>query len=238
MPELPDPLQHHEARLDHDLRIEAYLDGELPDTDRRQLEARLETDPTFARELELARRIRTELRALPFESCPPSVLESLDNRLLASERDGRAAAWRRWPKAALELLRRPGLKPPQLKPLLQRPALSTLAALSLAALLTIGLLQQGDSLHDPPTHRSLSVPATGSDSLPLGPGVSPAPPTASDATANGGWSAAEVARAEHDVKLALAYLGRFGRTATESVRQLTPMEQMDGRRAGGGGGEP
>lgn len=71
-----------------------------------------------------------------------------------------------------------------------------------------------------------SVPSPKPSSVERRPPAAEAPAAAptgapTGASPTGDFSAAEVARAEQDVKLALAYLGQLGRTADSSVRQLT-----------------
>lgn len=53
--------------------VEAYLDGDLDLPSRRRFEARLADDPELAAELDLARRVRSGLRALPRHRCPEGV---------------------------------------------------------------------------------------------------------------------------------------------------------------------
>lgn len=56
-----------------DQRIEPYLDGALPQAERRLFEARLELDPVLAAELDRARRIGGALAAMPRLKCPSDV---------------------------------------------------------------------------------------------------------------------------------------------------------------------
>lgn len=139
-----------------DSLIEAYVDDELETDDRRRVEAHLETCAACSAELDLARRIRSELRELEPQSCPPRVTSAVLVHVEA------LPTWRRrlasW------------LTPPRL----WQPAL----ALLLAAALGIGFWIA--TIHGPARQQ-----------------------------------AAEVARAEAEVKLALAYLGRISqRTGT------------------------
>ena len=72
-----------------DDRLEAFLDGELPEAERAVLDGALRADPAWQAELALARRIRTDLRALPTPACPPAVTEAV----LRHARRRSPAAW-------------------------------------------------------------------------------------------------------------------------------------------------
>ncbi len=56
-----------------DERIEPYLDGVLPEAERRLFEARLELDGVLAGEVSRARRISGTLAAMPRLKCPSDV---------------------------------------------------------------------------------------------------------------------------------------------------------------------
>ena len=60
--------------------LEPYVDGDLPPAVAGRLRAHLETCRSCAAELALARRIQSELRALPQLDCPPEVLERARSR--------------------------------------------------------------------------------------------------------------------------------------------------------------
>ncbi|MEM1177689.1 MAG: hypothetical protein AAGM22_05060 [Acidobacteriota bacterium] len=62
--------------------IEAYLDGELSEAERRGVLAREAEDPHFAEELALARRIQSGLRSMAVE-CPPEVVTAVVSRTAA-----------------------------------------------------------------------------------------------------------------------------------------------------------
>lgn len=57
--------------------LEAYVDGDLPAGEAARLREHLERCPSCAGELALARKIQSELRALPLPDCPPAVLEKV-----------------------------------------------------------------------------------------------------------------------------------------------------------------
>ncbi len=65
-----DPLCHD--ALD---RLEPYVDGDLEPAEAERLERHLASCRSCAAELELARRIQVELRALPQLDCPPEIVE-------------------------------------------------------------------------------------------------------------------------------------------------------------------
>ncbi|MCP4655870.1 MAG: hypothetical protein GY856_10680 [bacterium] len=172
MPKRPESKQRHDGREGQgstgqapsdrlecpatDSLIEAYVDAELETGERRRIEAHLDSCAACSSQLELARRIRSELRELEPQSCPQHVTSAV----LAH-----AEAFPTWRRRLASWL-----APPRL----WQPAL----ALLLAAALGIGFW-----------YSTIRGPAR--------------------------QQAAEVARAEAEVKLALAYLGRIGqRTGT------------------------
>ena len=60
-----------------DARVEAYVDGELPRTERVRFEAALDADAAWAREVHCAQEIQNELHALPQPTCPPQVTRAV-----------------------------------------------------------------------------------------------------------------------------------------------------------------
>lgn len=60
-------------------RLEAYVDEDLPPSERAALERHLEGCPACTDEFHLAQRIRGELRELPEMSCPPAVTRAVFN---------------------------------------------------------------------------------------------------------------------------------------------------------------
>ena len=196
--------------------LEAYVDGELNEEDSRFLEHHLATNSELADELALTRRVQLGLRALPKQRCPEAVSQRVWSQTLDPEpadvpsrhpNTGRrpslldqwASAWRA-AFAALE----------------QRPA-RLVAGFALVAIALVSHHAWVD-LFD------LSAPGPVVSSHP-GPGtpnvvhsISEIEPSNPDGSAP---SAQEVARAEQEVKLALAYLGKLGRTAGKSVVQIT-----------------
>ncbi len=205
--------------------LEAYVDDELSGEDRRFVERSLATAPGLAAELALARRIQAGLRSMPKQSCPESVSRRVSDQVLGK----------------LEAPRAPGAGPPKNKPhhptrlgngpfggssdgwtagwraafvaLGRHPArlaaglaLIATAWISHSALVDVhpisppSALSRSDHLATSAAHETASSPSESPDQAP---------------------SAQEVARAEQEVKLALAYLGKLGRTAGKSVVQIT-----------------
>jgi len=135
---------------DAEALLEAFLDDEASAAESRRLERHLAGCAGCTAELALARQIRSTLRALPPQACPPAVIRAVAERTQASAPwTARLSAWlgtRRW-----------------------QPAVALLV------LFVAGLV------------------------------LWPAAPTRP--------SRAEIARAEDEVKLALAYLGEIGEDA-------------------------
>lgn len=67
---LPDP-SHTDAWMD--VRLEAYLDGDLPIEERKAFEHLLDASEAWQKELRRARRIRSGLRRLSAPPCPDRV---------------------------------------------------------------------------------------------------------------------------------------------------------------------
>ena len=59
---------------EHDLRIEAWLDGELPPEEAARFQAEMAADPDLLDELAMARAVQETLRGLPAEPCPPDLV--------------------------------------------------------------------------------------------------------------------------------------------------------------------
>ena len=57
--------------------LEAFLDGDLPAGEATRFQRHLDGCSSCAAELALARKIQSELRALPLPDCPPEVLEKV-----------------------------------------------------------------------------------------------------------------------------------------------------------------
>lgn len=192
-------LENHDTDLDE--LLEAYLDGDLSDVDAQRMARRLERDPDARRRLAAAERVRSGLRSLPRQSCPPRI----ENEVLAYARRQEARPWNRLAEWLHRLISAPDLR--------AAPWQGALVGAALLLVLAVGLRSTDLGSLDSPTLRSpsgtLTGPAAGSTA---GPSVT---------AATGDLSPQEVAAAEQDVKLALAYLGKLGRTASGSVRDLS-----------------
>jgi hypothetical protein len=55
--------------------LEPWMDGDLPPEEEARVRIHLDSCPSCAAELTLARAIQSELRSLPLPDCPPEVLE-------------------------------------------------------------------------------------------------------------------------------------------------------------------
>ncbi|NBC17626.1 MAG: hypothetical protein GVY18_09970 [Bacteroidetes bacterium] len=84
-----------------DDRIDAYLDGDLPEDERAAVEQHLAVHPDAKAEVTLARRVRDGLRALPEPTCPDRVTRTVlaeVHRRQRADRFQRLRAWieRQW----------------------------------------------------------------------------------------------------------------------------------------------
>lgn len=66
--------------------LEAFVDGDLSGPDRARFEEELEASLSLREELEIARTLRGNLRALPTRRCPERVTRAVLNRVEASGR--------------------------------------------------------------------------------------------------------------------------------------------------------
>ncbi|MEO1367579.1 MAG: zf-HC2 domain-containing protein [Acidobacteriota bacterium] len=176
--------------------IEAYLDGELSEADARRIELLEKSDPDFAEELALARRVQSGLRSMAV-ACPSAVVAAVEART-------RRPNWR-------QRLSRFAAGGPVVGP--WRPALATLGAA--LALLIVSSTQLP----------RVTPPGAADGGVDRTPAVSPPAPetvdlASAEADVPGGVSADEVEAARRDIELAFAYLGQLGRTAESSVRRL------------------
>ena len=77
-------------------RIEAHLDGELPDGEANGLETHLRECAGCAAELELAEQVRGGLRMMPLLKCPDPVVEEVYERVRGELRATRRRRLREW----------------------------------------------------------------------------------------------------------------------------------------------
>ncbi|MEM6797743.1 MAG: hypothetical protein AAF725_27490, partial [Acidobacteriota bacterium] len=89
-----DPATPRQHRADEGELLEAYLDGELAELDRRRFEKRLAEDADLVAELELENAIRGGLRALEVP-CPQPVLERAVGAVESADAPSGAGLWRR-----------------------------------------------------------------------------------------------------------------------------------------------
>lgn len=182
-------------------RIDPYLDEELGPSEAGEVEAHLADCSDCRTELVASRRLRAALReGLPMLSCPPEVSAEV-LRVAREEAEAAKPAGDtpgpRFADRVRELFRRPtpaGHRP-ALRPGVLRPALAAAAVLLL--LVAAPLL-----------YRSVTGPEPGRRG--------PEPVTAGgDAT----YSAEEIARAEEEARLVLAYVASVGRDAGRTVQE-------------------
>lgn len=199
-PHLDRPGRHCDRVRD---RIDPYLDQDLAPAETREVEAHLAGCPDCRAELDLARRLRAAMReGLPMLSCPPEV--SAEVLRVAREEAGRGAANVPHPppvgrRPTLPLRRRVRELVRSPVPVGRRPALRGGAlrpALAAAAVLLLLVAA-------PLLYRSVTGPE------PEVAAGDPGPP----------YSAAEVARAEEEARLVLAYVASVGRDAGRAVQE-------------------
>lgn len=77
-------------------RIEAYLDGVLPEAETERIGDHLDTCAACAGELDLAGQIHAALRALPEPDVPEQVIETVFARIRAERRDEFRQRLRLW----------------------------------------------------------------------------------------------------------------------------------------------
>ena len=61
----------------YDDRLEAYVDGELNEDERRRMDAYVKDGGPVARQLRIARIVKTQLAEVPWEICPPEVTRAV-----------------------------------------------------------------------------------------------------------------------------------------------------------------
>ena len=197
--------------------LEAYVDGELNGEDRRFVEQSLATTPGLAAELALARRVQSGLRTMPKQRCPEAVSRRVLNQIASETREASSITDepKRPPRSAVSTLGgwvtdwRAAFAAFGQRPARLAAGLALIAIAWISHHTLVGL--SGMS----PSTPALTV--ADSHGLNAERDIIPSP---SDGLVDTP-SAQEVARAEQEVKLALAYLGKLGRTAGKSVVQIT-----------------
>lgn len=84
----------HSAWIDE--RLEAYLDGDLPDDEQAAVEQHLAADPSWEAEARLARQVRDALQALPQPTCPDRVTRTVLAEARRRQRATRLDRLRTW----------------------------------------------------------------------------------------------------------------------------------------------
>ena len=171
-------------------RIDPYLDDDLAPGEAARVEAHLEGCPDCRSELAAARRLQTALReGLPMLSCPPEVTEEVLRVARAEAEAPRPAPASRPAAAPITERLRRFFAAGAL-----RPALA--AAAVLALLVAAPLL-----------YRAVTGPEAGRNGAEVATGGEPA------------YSPEEVARAEEEARLVLAYVASVGRDAGRTVQE-------------------
>lgn len=171
-------------------RLDPYLDDDLAPGAAAEVEAHLAGCPDCRSELAAARRLRAALReGLPMLSCPPEVTEEV-------LRIARAEAEAATPAPA----RRPAAVPPaeRLRRFFAAGALRP--ALTAAAVLLLLVAA-------PLLYRAVTGPEPGREGAHVATGGEPT------------YSPEEIARAEEEARLVLAYIASVGRDAGRTVQE-------------------
>jgi anti-sigma factor (TIGR02949 family) len=196
-------------------RLDPFLDEDLGRRETERLRAHLDTCPGCREELRLARKLRVALRdGLPILSCPPEVTEQVLRVARAEAAVGRAIGGRSGRTKPLGWLA--ALASGRLRPAASRggsssgaggssPGLSWATVAALAALIAL-LIGVPFALRDSLRPAGGTEPVQARDESP----VREAGP--------GGYSAAEVARAEREARMVLAAVAAVGRDAGRAVQ--------------------
>lgn len=203
-PAVPDPCARIRESLD------PYLDGDLSAHEAAGLEAHLSRCPACRDELDLARELATALRAgIPLLACPPRVTAEVLRVAREEVASGAArgeAGERRQRRAGSDLggrLRRWLGGGGRLRPALLGAALALL--LVAPPLLYRALVPGGSPAHGAGPAGAVPMAATG-----RGPASGVAIPET--------LSPEELARADREARLVLAYVAAIGRDASRSLR--------------------
>ncbi len=100
-------IRHEDTHNEHvgtvdrwfDERVEAYLDGELPEREERMFEAQLAIDPALAKALDRAMEVSASLAAMPRYRCPTDLASRVDR--ITDLRPRAGAPRRRWASLAV-----------------------------------------------------------------------------------------------------------------------------------------
>jgi anti-sigma factor RsiW len=76
-----------------DDRVEAYVDGVLPEEESAQLQALLDAHPAISAEIVMAERIRTEFKSMGMIRCPENVSREIQRAVHQTARRHLAERW-------------------------------------------------------------------------------------------------------------------------------------------------
>ncbi len=144
-----------------DERVEAYVDGMLPDDEAERFEAVLETAPHWKMQVRHAKRIRTELHEHTVPACPPECTEAILNQTVRASASAANTApasapgpsWLDRVAAAFDVLAQPAYS----------TALAAVLVAALAWLIADPVLPQFGSDTAPPTESYIEAPYTDED---------------------------------------------------------------------------
>ncbi|MFP3941176.1 MAG: zf-HC2 domain-containing protein [Thermoanaerobaculia bacterium] len=177
-------------------RLDAWLDGELEVPEDRAVQAHLDDCAGCREELARARRLREALGdELPMLACPPEVTEGV-LAAVAREESRPAGPWDRLGELAGRLAGPGALRP----------------ALAAAALLLLLVAA-------PLLYRAVVEPGAGDSDRDGAPAVTADGPEAPGPVTEPEYTPEEVARAEEEARLVLAYVAAVGRDAGDTVQE-------------------
>ena len=173
-----------------DARVEAYVDGDLPDDEAQRFERTMQEHPYWEKQVRRARRIRDSLHEMQLPAAPPS----LTHQIL--EHTSRAPQALPWWKQALQSLVQTWRA---LVSARRRPAVDYTVGLALVAVAVFFIVMPLDRLQAPDgltrTSSQLNTPIT-------------AP-----------YSEAEVERAETKAKWTLGFVAQVGENTSQTLQQ-------------------
>jgi anti-sigma factor RsiW len=174
-----------------DARVEAYVDGDLPDDEKERFEQLMDEDDYWEKQVNQACRIRDSLRTLPEPSAPPKLTKRIFDQ---TSRAHRALPW--W-KDVLQSVMHTWRA---LVAARQRPVVDYAVGLSLVAVAVF----------------FIAMPI-GDGTTPDG--VTPRVSSQLDMPIAAPYSEAEVQRATVKAKWTLDHVSDVGRTASEAVQE-------------------
>ena len=146
-----------------DDRVEAYIDGSLPETEAERFEATLDAVPHWNAQVHHAKRIRHELHERPLPACPPECTEAILDQTVRAEAPSSAAdaahaadpapSWLDRVAAAFDVLMRPAYS----------TALAALLVAALAWLIADPMLPGSSTSTAPSSESHIEAPYTDED---------------------------------------------------------------------------